>query len=86
MHNIFSFIDSSPETKDEPYAWESREFLRKKVIGKEVMFSIDPKSKALNREYGCLYLGKGNIVSSFLLHAVLIVFVLCNCLYLARSV
>lgn len=46
------------ETQDEPYAWESREFLRKKVIGKEVLFVIDPKSKGLNREYGTIYLGK----------------------------
>lgn len=46
------------ETVDEPYAWESREFLRQKVIGKEVVFTIDPKSKTLNRDYGCIYLGK----------------------------
>jgi len=46
------------ESQDEPYAWESREFLRKKVVGKEVVFTIDPKSKQLNREYGCIYIGK----------------------------
>ncbi|KAA0200818.1 hypothetical protein HAZT_HAZT002114, partial [Hyalella azteca] len=40
----------NPETADEPYAWEAREFLRKKVIGKEVIFTIDPKSKTLPRE------------------------------------
>ena len=46
---------------DEAYAWESREFLRKKVLGKEVVFTIDPKSKTLNREYGNIFLGKGMI-------------------------
>ncbi|KAF2350110.1 Staphylococcal nuclease (SNase-like) OB-fold [Trinorchestia longiramus] len=49
---------SASETQDEPYAWEAREFLRKLVIGKEVVFTIDPKSKTLPREYGCIYLGK----------------------------
>lgn len=48
---------NAPETVDEPYAWESREFLRKKVIGKEVLFKIEAKTPT-GREYGAIYLGK----------------------------
>ncbi|PSN44950.1 Nuclease domain-containing protein 1 [Blattella germanica] len=45
------------ETKDEPYAWESREFLRKKLVGVEVFFTVE-KPPNSNREYGCIYIGK----------------------------
>ncbi|KFM78204.1 Nuclease domain-containing protein 1, partial [Stegodyphus mimosarum] len=44
-------------TKDEPFAWEAREFLRKKLIGKEVYFVVE-KPVNSNREYGTIYLGK----------------------------
>jgi len=44
--------------KDEPWAWESREFLRKKLIGKEVTFVVDYKVPTSGREYGTVYLGK----------------------------
>merc|ERR1711962_77649 len=47
---------NAEETVDEPYAWESREFLRKKVIGKDVLFTVETKTPT-GREYGCLYLG-----------------------------
>jgi len=47
------------ETKDEPYAWEAREFLRKKLVGEDVWFTFE-KSANTTREYGCIYLGKGN--------------------------
>ena len=57
--NKYPKLHSAPETQDEPYAWESKEFLRQKVIGKEVVFAVDPKSKGLNREYGQIYLGSG---------------------------
>lgn len=53
-----SFV-SAEETKDEPYAWEAREFLRKKLVGEEVWFTCE-KSPNTTREYGCIYLGKGN--------------------------
>uniref|UniRef100_A0A2I9LPS2 Staphylococcal nuclease domain-containing protein 1 n=1 Tax=Centruroides hentzi TaxID=88313 RepID=A0A2I9LPS2_9SCOR len=46
------------DTKDEPYAWEAREFLRKKLIGKEVCFLLDYKAPSGSREYGIIYLGK----------------------------
>lgn len=45
------------ETKDEPYAWEAREFLRKKLVGEEVWFTAEKPPNAV-REYGCLYYGK----------------------------
>ena len=41
----------------QPYAWEAREFLRKKLLGKEVVFTIEAKSAA-TREYGTVYLGR----------------------------
>lgn len=52
-------IEGSVETRDEPFAWESREFLRKKLIGKEVLFSIEYKVPGTGREYGCIFLPKG---------------------------
>lgn len=44
------------ETKDEPFAWEAREFLRKKLVGQEVVFSTEYVVN--DREYVTLYLGK----------------------------
>lgn len=46
------------ETKDEPFAWEAREFVRKKLIGKEVLFTVEYKPPGSTREYGCVYLQK----------------------------
>ncbi|KAK5606467.1 nuclease domain-containing protein [Crenichthys baileyi] len=49
-----------PDTKDipdEPWAFQAREFLRKKLIGKEVCFTVEIKT-AIGREYGMVYLGK----------------------------
>lgn len=46
------------ETKDEPFAWEAREFLRKKLVGQEVMVKYDKGNERNNRVYGCIYLGK----------------------------
>lgn len=51
-------IDGSTESKDEPCAWEAREFLRKRLIGKEVMFTVEYKIPSATREYGCIYLPK----------------------------
>nr|QBI71281.1 ebna2 binding protein P100 [Thermobia domestica] len=48
---------SLEETKDEPFAWEAREFLRKKIIGEEVLFTAERPPSA-TRDYGCIYLGK----------------------------
>ncbi|XP_066992984.1 staphylococcal nuclease domain-containing protein 1 [Anabrus simplex] len=50
-------IAGGEETKDEPYAWEAREFLRQKLVGEEVIFTVE-KPPNSTREYGCIYLGK----------------------------
>lgn len=44
------------ETKDENFAWDSREYLRKKLVGKKVYFTIDTTQNT-NREYGTIYIG-----------------------------
>ncbi|XP_037580368.1 staphylococcal nuclease domain-containing protein 1 [Dermacentor silvarum] len=44
------------ETRDEPFAWEAREFLRKKLVGQEVVFSVEYSVN--DRDYVTLYLGK----------------------------
>ena len=45
----------------QPFAWEAREFLRKKLIGKEVAFYLEYKVPGSGREYGAVYLGRGVI-------------------------
>jgi len=53
-------IAGSEETKDEPWAWEAREFLRKKLIGEMVLWvpAENKPAAAGNRDYGTVYLGK----------------------------
>ncbi|CAH2035335.1 unnamed protein product, partial [Iphiclides podalirius] len=46
------------ETKDEPFAWEAREFLRKKLVGKEVIFRAEKPPNSATREYGSVWAGK----------------------------
>lgn len=49
------------EDKDEPFAFEAREFLRKKLIGKEVKFmskafpSANPSGNSTDRERGKIF-------------------------------
>lgn len=46
-------------TVDEPFAWQSRDFLRRKAIGQEVVFRIDyVLEQAAGREFGSVYLGE----------------------------
>ncbi|KAF4528875.1 hypothetical protein B566_EDAN017096 [Ephemera danica] len=45
------------ETKDEPFAWECREFLRKKLVGENVFFTLE-KAPNTTREYGTIIVGK----------------------------
>ncbi|KAB0792451.1 hypothetical protein PPYR_14410 [Photinus pyralis] len=49
--------DSVDETRDEPWAWEAREFIRKKLVGEEVWFTSEKPANS-TREYGTVYLGK----------------------------
>ncbi|WCJ36376.1 TUDOR-SN protein 1 [Euphorbia peplus] len=46
---------------DEPFAWESREFLRKLCIGKEVKFKIDYAVPSIGREFGSVFLDDQNV-------------------------
>ncbi|GMN62202.1 hypothetical protein TIFTF001_031286 [Ficus carica] len=46
---------------DEPFAWESREFLRKLCIGKEVTFRVDYTVPSIGREFGSVFLGNENV-------------------------
>lgn len=54
------YLCSTDETKDEPYAWEAREFLRRKLIGQDVTFATE-KSVNSPRTYGTVWLGKGTV-------------------------
>ena len=47
--------------KDEPFAFDSREFLRKKLIGRQVKFRIDYAVPSIGREFGQVYLGEENV-------------------------
>lgn len=53
-------IEGSVETNDEPFAWECREFLRKKIIGKEVFFYKEYTVPGSQREYGCVFVKKAD--------------------------
>ncbi|GAV82791.1 SNase domain-containing protein/TUDOR domain-containing protein [Cephalotus follicularis] len=46
---------------DEPFAWNSREYLRKLCIGKEVSFKVDYAVPAIGREFGSVFLGDKNV-------------------------
>lgn len=46
---------------DEPFAWDSREFLRKLCIGKEVTFRVDYTVPSIGREFGSVFLGDKNV-------------------------
>ncbi|UXI18301.1 transmembrane protein 242-like [Sarcoptes scabiei] len=50
-------------TNDEAFAWEAREFLRKKLVGKEISFRIDYKIPIGNNQRECatVFLGQENI-------------------------
>lgn len=48
-------------TLDEPFAWDSREFLRNLCIGKEVVFKVDYNVANINREFGTVFLGEKNV-------------------------
>ncbi|UJR27196.1 hypothetical protein I4U23_008492 [Adineta vaga] len=58
-------------TIDEPYAFETREFLRKKLVGREICYTIDFQIPQSNRLMCTVYLGKDketgeNIIESLL--------------------
>jgi len=52
----------------QPFAWEAREFLRKKLVGKEVMFQVEYTIPNTGREFGTVFVG-GESVTLALLRA-----------------
>ncbi|XP_043270366.1 staphylococcal nuclease domain-containing protein 1 [Venturia canescens] len=48
---------NADETRDEPWAWEAREFLRRKLISENVTFA-EEKSVSASRTYGSVWIGK----------------------------
>ncbi|XP_037045449.1 staphylococcal nuclease domain-containing protein 1 [Bradysia coprophila] len=48
--------NANDDSRDEPWAWEAREFLRAKLIGEEVYFSCERPPNS-TRDYGTLYIG-----------------------------
>ncbi|GAX85627.1 hypothetical protein CEUSTIGMA_g13042.t1 [Chlamydomonas eustigma] len=46
-------------SRDEPFAWASREFLRKLCIGQSVIFKIDYVVDQISREFGSVFLESG---------------------------
>lgn len=50
--------NNDTETKDEPFAWDAREFLRKKLVGKEVIFTSEKPPNSAIREYGTVWAGR----------------------------
>jgi len=63
--NLFCFIicranndPTSKDTDDEPFSWEAREFLRKKLVGKKVFFKTKnqvPSDGKTIRNYGDIF-------------------------------
>ncbi len=51
---------ASPATPDEAYAWESREFLRKLLVGKSVLGSVSHTVPTSGREYGAVLFGSSD--------------------------
>ncbi|XVF08565.1 hypothetical protein REPUB_Repub07fG0014100 [Reevesia pubescens] len=46
---------------DEPFAWESKEYLRKLCIGKEITFKVEHALPNIGREFCTVYLGDKNV-------------------------
>ncbi|KER33498.1 hypothetical protein T265_00614 [Opisthorchis viverrini] len=42
---------------EDPFAWQAREFVRSRLVGKEVCYTVDTELPT-GRKYGCVYLGK----------------------------
>lgn len=56
-------LPDGSHTADEPFAWESREFLRKKLVGKVIQFRVEYKVPFGNNQRECatIFLGTENI-------------------------
>ena len=68
LYCFFPLLTSSFDNADmfcyllQAWAWEAREYLRKKLVGKEVSFTVEYKVPGTGKEFGCVYLGKGNSI------------------------
>ncbi|KAF9962841.1 hypothetical protein BGZ65_007643 [Modicella reniformis] len=51
----------SKDRSDEPFAFDARNYLRKLLLGKEVMFRVDYTVPTTGREYGTLNLNQENV-------------------------
>lgn len=60
---VFSTYEAMLYLLLQPFAWEAREFLRKKLVGKEVSYTVEYKAPGTGREYGAVYLGRGTYIS-----------------------
>ena len=49
---------STEATLDEPFGWIAREFVRSKVVGREICYIVENEVSP-DRVYGCVFLGKG---------------------------
>ncbi|KAK1358039.1 hypothetical protein POM88_051295 [Heracleum sosnowskyi] len=56
------------QTTDEPWAWQSREFLRNICIGKEVKFQVDYTLPQRGLEFGNVFLGDKNVAFYVVAH------------------
>jgi len=54
------------EDKEEDYAFEAREFLRKKCIGKKVKFQVEYTNPKTGRDYGSVFLDNENVGAELL--------------------
>ena len=50
----------------QPFAWEAREFLRKKLVGKEVTFQVEYTIPNTGREFGTVFVGGENVTLALL--------------------
>lgn len=57
------FARSKSNNKDEPFAWEAREFLRKMIIGKQVAFNTI-SSSGTGREYAHIHFNGENLAEA----------------------
>ena len=63
--------DSSGASVDEPYAFECREYLRKKLVGREISYTVDFQVPQSNRSMCSVYLGNDPESSENLIESLL---------------
>ncbi|KAJ1471847.1 hypothetical protein T484DRAFT_3485485 [Baffinella frigidus] len=51
-------------SKDEPFAWPAREFLRSKVVGKPCTFELEETVESIGRTFGNVFINGENLAAS----------------------